>query len=55
MIFILEHDPAKIETLRMQNSSSRLTFSNLWTLPNVGGSVFNDVDYEDTSGNHISL
>lgn len=47
MIYILEHDPAKIESLRMKNSSSRLTYSNLWTLPNVGGSVFNQVEYQD--------
>ena len=45
IMYILKNNPADIQNLRMSQSPSKLTFNDLWNLPNIGGSIFNDVHY----------
>jgi len=39
----------------MSESPSKLTFKDLWTLPVIGGSIFNDVHYESQQGDPVSV
>ena len=55
MIYILKNNPADIQNKRMSDSPSKLTFKDLWTLPNIGGSIFNDIHYEAEYGDLVSL
>lgn len=55
MIYILKNNPSDIQNQRMSESPSKLTFKDLWTLPNIGGSIFNDIHYEGDKGDLVSL